>query len=110
MKDQEIHIDLNVAKSGKLVEFSYIRHLGAKIELLIKMMFGSQGLGRLTGSVRGTPSQIRTFKDALRGEQRYMQSFMKHGLADSRTLNNRYRLERAVSGFEKETGLKWPLK
>ena len=110
MKDQEIHIDLNVVKSGKLVEFSYLTHMGAKIELLIKLMFGSQGLGRLTGSVRGTPAQVRTFKDALRGEQRYMQSFMKHGLADSRTLNNRYRLERAVSGFEKETGLKWPLK
>lgn len=110
MKDQEIHIDLNVVKSGKLVEFSYLTHMGAKIELLIKMMFGSQGLGRLTGSVRGTPPQVRSFKDALRGEQRYMQSFMRHGLSDPRTLNNRYSLERAVSGFEKETGLKWPLK
>ena len=110
MKDQEIHIDLNAVKSGKLVEFSYLHHLGAKIELLIKMMFGSRGLGRLTGSVRGTPSQIRSFKSALRGEQRYMQSFMKHGLSDARTLNSRHRLERAVSGFEKETGLKWPLK
>jgi hypothetical protein len=110
MKEQEIHIDLNVVKSGKLVEFSYLHHLGAKIELLIKMAFGSQGLGRLTGSVRGTPSQVRTFKDALRGEKRYAQSFMKHGLSDSRTLNNRYALEKAISGFEKETGLKWPLK
>lgn len=110
MDEQEFHIDLNAAKNGKINELSYLTHLGAKIELMIKLMFGSQGLSRLAGKVSGTRSQVDKFMKALKGEKRYADAYIKHGLSDSRTLNNRYKLEKAISAFEKETGIKWPMK
>ena len=110
MEEQEIHIDLNSVKSGKINEFSYLTHLGAKIELMIKLMFGSRGLGALSGQVRGTKSQVRKFMQALKGEKRYADAYIRHGLSDPKTLNSRYKLERAISAFEKDTGIKWPLK
>ena len=61
-------------------------------------------------SVRGTTSQIEAFFNALSNERRYMTSYVKHGLDNSRTLNNRHRLMDAVKNFEKETGLRWPFK
>ena len=110
MEEQEIHIDLNAVKSGTLNEFSYLTHMGAKIELMIKLMFGSSGLSKLAGRVSGTKRQVDSFLKALKGEKKYADAYIKHGLADQRTLNNRYKLEKAISAFEKETGIKWPLK
>jgi hypothetical protein len=107
---EEIFIDLNAVKSGQLNEISYLTHLGAKIELMIKLMFGSQGFSRLFGRVSGTKRQVNKFLDALKGEKKYADAYIKHGLADQRTLNSRYKLERAISAFEKETGIKWPIK
>ena len=110
MKDQNIDIDLNAVKNGALNEFSMLRVLGTQIELMIKMMFGPRGLSALSGTVRGTNSQINSFARALAGESSHMLAFMKHGLDDPRTMRSRHKLERAVSGFERETGLKWPIK
>ena len=110
MDEQELNIDLNAVEGGSINELSYLTHLGAKIELMIKLMFGSQGLSRLAGRVSGTKRQVNSFLKALKGEKRYANAYIKHGLGDTRTLNNRYRLEKAISAFEKETGIKWPLK
>jgi hypothetical protein len=110
MEQEEIIIDLNCVKNGQLNEFSYLRHLGAKIELMIKLMFGPRGLSSLAGRVSGTRSQVNTFLKALKGEKRYADAYIKHGLTDRRTLSSRYRLERAIASFEKETGIKWPIK
>jgi hypothetical protein len=110
MKEQELHLDLNAVKSGQINELSYLTHMGAKIELMIKLMFGSQGLSKLTGRVRGTKRQVNGFLKALRGEKRYADAYIRHGLSDTRTLSSRYKLEKAISNFEKETGIKWPIK
>lgn len=61
-------------------------------------------------ALRGTQAQVDSFFDALRRERRYMNSYVKHGLNDPKTLNYRHRLDGAVGRFEKETGLKWPFK
>lgn len=70
MEQEEIIIDLNCVKNGQLNEFSYLRHLGAKIELMIKLMFGPRGLSSLAGRVSGTRSQVNTFLKALKGEKK----------------------------------------
>ena len=60
--------------------------------------------------IRGTQNQVDSFFDALKNEKKYMDSYVKNGLNNSRTLGLRHRLERAVASFEKETGLRWPFK
>jgi hypothetical protein len=61
-------------------------------------------------SIKGTQKQIESFFRALKNEKRYMDSYMRHGLGDGRTMMSKRDLERAVSSFERETGLRWPFK
>jgi len=61
-------------------------------------------------TVKGTQQQVEAFFQALKGEKRYMDSYLKYGLGDQRTMSNRHDLMGAVRGFEKETGLRWPFK
>jgi|10_taG_2_1085330.scaffolds.fasta_scaffold00738_5 hypothetical protein len=61
-------------------------------------------------NIRGTQRQIDAFFKALKGEKRFMDSYMKHGLGDSRTMQTQHKLNRSVEAFETETGLKWPFK
>ena len=56
----------------------------------------------------GTQSQINSFMKSLQGEKKYMDSYLKHGLNDSRTLGSRHTLMKSVRAFENETGLRWP--
>ena len=61
-------------------------------------------------NIRGTTSQIDAFTNALHSEKRYMDSYLKNGLNDPKTMNSKYSLNRAVKKFELETGLRWPFK
>jgi hypothetical protein len=61
-------------------------------------------------TVKGTQQQVDAFMRALKGEKKYMDSYMKHGLGDSRTMMNKRDLDASVRGFEGETGLRWPFK
>ena len=58
----------------------------------------------------GTPTQISAFGNALSKEKKYMETFLKHGLNDPRSFATHAELNKAVANFEKETGIKWPLK
>jgi hypothetical protein len=61
-------------------------------------------------NITGTTSQINSFSQALAREKRYMDSFLNHGLNDTRTLNSHHKLGDAVKKFENETGIRWPFK
>jgi len=61
-------------------------------------------------SLKGTQEQINSFFRALKGEKRYMDSYIKHGLNDGRTMSDRHQLMSSVQSFERETGLRWPFK
>jgi|2_EtaG_2_1085320.scaffolds.fasta_scaffold35138_2 hypothetical protein len=58
----------------------------------------------------GSRNQIDSFMKALSGEKKYMDSYIKNGLNDQRTLRSRHKLQAAVTRFETETGLRWPFK
>jgi hypothetical protein len=98
-----IVIDLN----PKTIDESYLSALGAQVELLLKHMFG---MSLTPAKFRGTSTQIRSFARALGNERRYLDSFDRHGLGDPRTMGDRHKLEKAIMAFERETGIKWPLK
>lgn len=102
----KIVIDLNdkslLERRGTYTDFSYnIRRL-----LMSMDMAGFD----VPTTIKGTQSQIDAFFRALKNEKRYMDSYAKHGLGDTRTMMNKRDLDRAVSGFERETGLRWPFK
>ena len=103
---KDIEIDLNAVKNGKLNE-GFLRSFGYQVEYILKHMFGLHG-----GSARvtGTKEQLMSFGRALSGEKRYMDSFNRHGLGDERTFKSKWELDRSIQNFEKDTGIKWPLK
>lgn len=106
-----IVVDLNTAQTGAVNE-SWLSMFGGAVEMMLKRMFhqpepldfGSD----VTYTVRGTPSQIASFGEALSGEKQYMESFLEHGLNDPRSFSSRHDLQRSIGNFERETGLKWP--
>ena len=58
----------------------------------------------------GTRTQIDTFMTALHREKKYMDSYLKHGLNDPKTMSSKHALANSVKQFELETGLRWPFK
>lgn len=100
-----IHIDLSQA--NKMNESSLFA-FGTAIKLILQQMFGQDVF--LPISIAGTTGQIESFARALAGEKRYFESYVKHGLNDPRTHQDKYKLNVAVSKFERDTGIKWPYK
>lgn len=99
-------IDLNSAHRGSLNE-SFLAMFGGALEMLLTRMFtGAESPIK----IKGTPSQISSFSDALSKEKRYMESFMKYGLGDPRSFASRHELETAVAAFERETDIIWPFR
>ena len=43
-------------------------------------------------------------------EKKYGDAYLKYGLNDPKVLKDRIALEKAIYRFERDTGLKWPLK
>ena len=76
-------------------------------KMMLDLYFGGIDIPlRLMGST----SQVESFMKALGSEKRYMDSYMKNGLDNPKTMKSKYSLNRAVESFEKETGLRWPFK
>jgi hypothetical protein len=100
-----VPIEINLNVDPQQVDESFLVTFGFLTKTLLKYMFGGH---TAPAKIRGTSSQIGAFTDALGKEKRYMDSFLKYGLNDAHTLRSRSRLMRAVSDFERETGLRWP--
>ena len=104
MKDL-VSFEIDLTTDPDLIDESWLVTFGTMTKMLLKYMFGGAAA---PVKIRGTSSQISAFTDALGREKRYMDSFIKHGLSDERTLRSRSTLMKAVSRFERETGLRWP--
>jgi len=98
-----IEINLN----PETIDESYLAALGGQMKTLLQVMFGGS---MLPTSVRGTQGQVSAFARAIGNEKKYLQTIEKYGLTHKRTMGNRHALEKAIAGFEKETGIKWPFK
>ena len=111
MIDQEtisITIDLEKAKQNHLNE-SFLASFGANIQSMLRVMMGQSAFPS-PFRVVGKSNDLKALANVLGREKRYMESYIKHGLNDPKVLSSRYQLERAVRSFERETGIKWPLK
>ena len=89
---------------------SWLAMFGGAIEMILKSMFGGDtGVSRgFRTAVRGTPSQVASFGDALGKEKKYMETFLKYGLNDPRSFSSKADLNSAIANFERETSIKWP--
>jgi len=101
MEDKQIVIDLDAMNESKLML------MGAQIRYMLDSMFGN---APITAMIKGEKRKVEAFGRALSSEKKYMDAYIKHGLADARTHRNASMLTRAVSAFEKVTGLRWPVK
>lgn len=99
---------INLNNVGKpLNERVYSKFAGQVRSMLLDLYFGGFDIPlRLMGST----SQVESFMKTLRSEKRYMDSYIKNGLDDPKTMKSKYALSRSVEKFEKETGLRWPFK
>jgi hypothetical protein len=112
--ETEIVLDLEELKKqeGTLNE-GLLRMFGGVIEMILKSMFGHTAAANLFGSqavVKGKPADLKALARALGSESKYLQSVKEHGLDNERTYKSKSSLTKAVKGFEKTTGLKWPFK
>ena len=99
-----VEIDLGAARKGA-VEESFLAMMGGAIEWIMGSMFGGKSIPL---KVKGTKSEVKSFTKAMGKEKRYIEAAAKYGLNDPRTYKNKYELKKAVAGFERQTGLKWP--
>lgn len=101
-------IHINLDRKGKLNE-SFLLMFGTAIKMIFQRMFG-QDVYLPDMKITGSPQQMQSFTSALAGEKRYFDSYVRYGLNDPRTYNDKYKLENAVRDFERDTGIKWPFK
>ena len=104
--DQELNV-IKINLSPETIDESYLTSLGGQIKILLQAMFGGEVP---TTSISGSRQSVEAFAKALGNEKRYIGSLSRFGLTDPRTLGNRHKLERAIAGFERATGIKWPFK
>jgi hypothetical protein len=89
------------------IDESFMAAYGARMRMLLNILFTGE---YFPVSVRGSRSQVDSFTRALAGEKRYMSSLTQYGLNNPKTMKDKFKLNRAVKGFERDTGLIWPFK
>ena len=104
----EIVIDFEEMRSKKLNE-DYWSSFGSRIKLMLDNMFGMGFLG-MNVKVRGTPREVKSFEKTFTSEAKYIKTARDYGLDNPRTYKSKSMLDKAVKGFEKVTGLKWPFR
>tara|TARA_R110002020_G_scaffold217811_1_gene425611 strand:+ start:1714 stop:2073 length:360 start_codon:yes stop_codon:yes gene_type:complete len=112
---EEVVIDFNEMKQkmSELNEeqlneflFSQTAALGASVKILLGMMGFGQDFS-IPIKVKGSSQDVNSFTRALKGERRYMDAVKKYGLDDPKTYKSKMKLDKAIQGFEKTTGIKW---
>ena len=107
-KNSLVVIDLNSLKGKELNEFiNPYRMFGEGIKTILKSIFGG---AQVPVKVRGTRSDINSFVQTIAGEKKHLEAIRQYGLDNPNTFKSRYQLDRAVSQFERRTGIPWPFK
>ena len=101
-----ITLDFNKLKKQKLDE-SFLAMFGGWVEQILGSMFGGRSLPL---AVKGSQRDVQSFAKALGGEKSYLEAVKRYGLDHPTTYRNKSKLDNAIKGFERETGLKWPFK
>lgn len=109
MENEEFVIDLEELKEKKLNE-NFSRMFAGQLKLALGHMLGWDTLGAINSLVKGKSSDIKSLAKALGHEKKYLEAMKKHGLDNPQTFKVKSKLDKAIKGFEKTTGIKWPFK
>jgi len=108
-KLQPMVIDFASLRGGQLDE-NMIRNFANGVRMFLGVLLDQDPVSFFKGIVRGTPREIDSFVKTISSEKRYIEVAKKYGLSDPRTVSNSSKLRSAISSFERETGVKWPIK
>jgi hypothetical protein len=106
MKQEDLILDFTKLDEG-------LAEQGARLKGALMKMLGLDDYFRLfpvPSAIRGTRSQVSSFRSAAANEKKYMKAVEKNGLNDPKTFASKAKLNTAIRNFERETGMKWPLK
>ena len=97
-------VDLEKVKKFELQEKVYT-DFANQIKKILSSLFKNT---QLPMSVKGRPSEVKSFAEAIKKETEYINAIKEHGLEDPKTVKSKFQLERAVKEFERRTGIRWP--
>ena len=99
-------IDFEELRSKKVDEM-FLSQMGGWLKLALNWMFGG---ATAPIAFRGTERELKSLSNALGGEKNFIETAKRFGLDHPTTYKSKSKLDVAIKGFEKETGLKWPFK
>ncbi len=103
-----VEVDLGVNRRNEMNE-SFLAGFGGIIKTILGGMFGG-GITPPNVKIKGNPTEIKSFANAMQKEKKYIEAYNKYGLNDPKTYRSKSNLKSAVSKFERVTGIKWPFK
>lgn len=98
---------LNVSQPKELITESFLAMFGEFIKIALSRLLGSNVPDV---KFKGRPTDIKRLYGVLSHEKKYAESYMKNKLNDPKVIEDKFKLDKAIYQFEKETGIKWPLK
>lgn len=106
MEENEYMV-VELPREKTLINESFLTMFGSIIELAIKRMFGFD-IPNI--SFKGHPTDVQRLVKTLASEKRYIDSYLRLKLNDPEVIQNKFRLEKAIYDFERETGIPWPIR
>jgi hypothetical protein len=97
--------ELNEEQLNEFI-FSQTAAMGGAVKVLLGMMGFGENFG-IPVKIKGNRHEVNSFMRALKGERRYMDAVKRYGLDNPTTYKSKIRLNKAIEGFEKTTGMKW---
>ncbi len=99
-------IEINLNSDLVLAE-GWLDMFAGSVKAIMKSLLGGP---EIPVRVKGNRQAIKAFGELLGKEKKYIYAVAKYGLNDPRTYKNKFSLYKAISRFERVTGLKWPFK
>jgi len=114
-----MRIDFFKLKSNYLTE-SFVAQWAADVQYVLRHILSKSMYPKLTEEkdveeetkvvIKGTTEDLQAFADVMDKEKTYALEYLDSGLGSEKLSDVKLELEQSIHNFEKETGLKWPLR
>jgi len=110
MEEQEYHINLDEVKNNLLSEGSYTQ-FGSMVKMWLQTLLGGRPFSTVPKfKISGSKGDIGSFMKTIGSQSKYIKAASALGLDDPRTFMNKSRFQTALRNFERQTGIKWPVR